>query len=86
MCGLNRFVHEGMNHISNVKFLLKTCSGNVNIVLCHLFTVPWVCLQCVIIAFPGHVHLPFGENDHFLPDLYVSISKHTSTACLSYPN
>ena len=30
-CGLNRFVHEGMNHISNVKVHLKTRSGNVNI-------------------------------------------------------
>ena len=30
-CGLNRFVHEGMNHISNVKIYLKTGSGNVNI-------------------------------------------------------
>ena len=32
-CGLNRFVHEGMNHISNVKVHLKTRSGNVNICL-----------------------------------------------------
>ena len=31
-CSLNRFVHEGMNHISNVEVHLKTCSGNVNIV------------------------------------------------------
>ena len=30
-CGLNRFVHEGMNHISNVKVHLRACSGNVNI-------------------------------------------------------
>ena len=30
-CGLNRFIHEGMNHISNVKVYLKTRSGNVNI-------------------------------------------------------
>ena len=30
-CGLNQFVQEGMNHISNVKVHLKTCSGNVNI-------------------------------------------------------
>ena len=30
-CGLNRFVHEGMNGISNVKVNLKTRSGNVNI-------------------------------------------------------
>ena len=30
-CGLNRFVHEGINHISKVTVHLKTCSGNVNI-------------------------------------------------------
>ena len=29
--GLNRFVHEGMNDISNVMVHLKTPSGNVNI-------------------------------------------------------
>ena len=28
--GLNRFVHEGMNGISNVKVHLKTCIGNIN--------------------------------------------------------
>ena len=31
-CGSNRFAHEGMNHILNVKVHIKTCSGNVNIV------------------------------------------------------
>ena len=31
-CGLNQFVHGGMNDISNVKIHLKTRSGNVNIV------------------------------------------------------
>ena len=30
-CGLNLFVHEGMNQISNVEVHLKTSSGNVNI-------------------------------------------------------
>ena len=30
-CGLNQFVHEGMNHISNVKVHLKTRSGHVKI-------------------------------------------------------
>ena len=30
-CGLNQFVHEGMNDISNVKVHLKTRNGNVNI-------------------------------------------------------
>ena len=33
--GLNRFVHEGMGHNSNVKVHLKTRSGNVNIVKCY---------------------------------------------------
>ena len=31
-CGFNRFVHKGINHISNLKVHLKTCSGNVNII------------------------------------------------------
>ena len=30
-CGLNGFVHEGMNHISKVKVHSKTGSGNVSI-------------------------------------------------------
>ena len=34
-CGLNRFVHEGMNHISNEKVHLKNRSGNVNIWRVH---------------------------------------------------
>ena len=38
-CFLNRFVHEGMNDISNVKVHLKTRSGNVNILLLSLFLV-----------------------------------------------
>ena len=29
--GLNRFVHEGMSHISNVEIHLKTCKRNVKI-------------------------------------------------------
>ena len=35
-CGLNRLVHEGMNHISNVKVHSKTRSGNVNIAFCAI--------------------------------------------------
>ena len=30
-CGLNGFVHEGMNHFSNVKVHLKARRRNVNI-------------------------------------------------------
>ena len=32
-CGLNIFVHEDMNDISNVKVHLKTCIGNVNMLI-----------------------------------------------------
>ena len=38
-CGLNRCVHEGMNHISNVTVHLKTRSDNVNITLCKFTSV-----------------------------------------------
>ena len=27
-------------------------------VLCLFLTVSWVCLQCVIVAFPGHIYFP----------------------------
>ena len=33
-CGQKRFVHDGMNLISNVRVHLKTRSGNVNIKSC----------------------------------------------------
>ena len=54
-CGLNRFVHEGMNHISNVKVHLKTRSGNVNIhqrkqttgILSGLFQHAYICLYII---------------------------------------
>ena len=36
-CGLNPFVHESMNDISNVKVHLKTSSGNVNIWLYNMY-------------------------------------------------
>ena len=45
-CGLNRFVLEGMNHISNVKAHLKTRSGNVNIAVCFYMTLK----HCFVIS------------------------------------
>ena len=30
-CGFNRFVYEGMNHISNIEVHFKISSGKVNI-------------------------------------------------------
>ena len=38
-CGLNRFVHEGMNHISNVEVHIKARSGNVNIVEMNILEI-----------------------------------------------
>ena len=60
-CRLNRFVHEGMNHISNVEVHLKTRSGNVNICM-SLVLLQWgreswllyfICLltACVLVFF-----------------------------------
>ena len=34
--GLNRFVHEGMNDVSNVKVHFKTSSGNVRVYHCTI--------------------------------------------------
>ena len=34
------------------------CLVTVN-VLWHSLTLPWVCLQCVILVFPDHTHLLF---------------------------
>ena len=39
VCGLNRLVHEGMNHISNVEVHLKTRRRNVNITSCTCTTI-----------------------------------------------
>ena len=36
-CGLNPFVHEGMNHISKIEVHFKNRSGNVNI---NLYLLP----------------------------------------------
>ena len=36
------------------------CIITIN-VLRHFFTVPWVGLQCVLVVFPGHTHLPFAS-------------------------
>ena len=51
-CGLNRFVHEGMNHISNVKVHRKTRSGNVNITLYQPQTRRHVINQIITIKMP----------------------------------
>ena len=42
-----------------LKLLLVACSVPV-CVLYHFIMVPWVGLQCVIVAFAGHTRLHFG--------------------------
>ena len=48
-CGLIRFAHEGMNHISNVKVHLKTRSGNVNILLMTFICFIVKCMVLLVI-------------------------------------
>ena len=42
------------------KILFSFCQVTVS-VLCPFLTMQWDGLQYVIVAFPGHTHLPFGE-------------------------
>ena len=46
-CGFNRCVHEGMNHVSNVKVHLKARSGNENILrISHMQKRGYACIHC----------------------------------------
>ena len=47
------------------------CLVTVNVLWLFL-TVPWVGLQCVIVIFPDHIHLPF-EGIHFMITAILSI-------------
>ena len=38
------------------------------IVLCLFLTVPWVGMQCVIVAFPDHTHLLFSAEESAVVD------------------
>ena len=58
-CGLNRFVHEGMNHISNVKVHLKTHSGNVNI-----FSTTTDCTLIMFITSPFYIEVKSKKKKH----------------------
>ena len=48
------------------------CLGAVN-VLCLFLTVPWVCLQCVIVVFPDHTHLLFYAQTVCFENLLSSL-------------
>ena len=76
-CDLTRFVHEGMNGISNVKVHLKTCSGNVNIFkLTHFIgdeiafsRTPDLDFRCF---YPCEIFLSYIPTHTRLSDPYVS--------------
>ena len=42
---------------NNKQMYIKSCASNIKNV-----PVPWVGLQCVIVAFPCHTHLPFHKT------------------------
>ena len=71
--GLNRFVHKGMNHISNIKVHLKTRSGNVNIYTCTYIVLitdrikVHVPPSCLVIMFNSYKSSPYKE--FYLNDL-----------------
>ena len=49
-------VSLGKRELVALLILSSVCHVDVN-VLCNFLTVPWVGLQCVIVAFPCHTHL-----------------------------
>ena len=40
-------------------------------VLCPFLMVPWGCLQCVIVAFPNHTHLPLIDHEIISKDILL---------------
>ena len=61
LCVFSSFASILMRKRELVTLLLLSyrCLITVNVVWLIL-TVPWVVLQCVIVVFPGHTHLPFA--------------------------
>ena len=59
-CGHSRFAFLLKRNRKLVILLLVSdrCLVTVNVLWLFL-TVPWVGLQCVIVVFPDHTHLPF---------------------------
>ena len=44
------------------------CIVTINVLLLFL-TVPWVGLQCMIVVFPDHTHLRFGQEAQLVVSL-----------------
>ena len=55
-----------MNKVLYLRALLFYLNCVVTVcILCLFLTVPWVGLQSVIVAFPGHTNLPFEGKVHW---------------------
>ena len=66
ICYVLLFVHSSFAIVLKrkrklVALLLLPCRCLVTVnPIWPFLTVPWVCLQCVIVVFPDHSRLPFG--------------------------
>ena len=58
-----KFCNHSVGEEREIAALLKLCyCYRVAVsVLCLFLVVSWVGLQCVIVAFPGHIHLRLGK-------------------------
>ena len=83
LCVLSSFVIISLGKRELVALLY---SHVVVVALCLFLTVPWVGLQCVIVAFPGHTHLLFGGNHYYQSDslTYTSLGPKTGSHYYSY--
>ena len=63
LCVLSSFaiILKRKRKLIALQLLSLRCIVTVNILWLFL-TVPWVGLQCVIVAFPGYTHLLFNED------------------------
>ena len=58
ICLLVQFlVHISNHHAEEESWLLYYNCDVASCVLCPFLMVPWVCLQSVVVTFPGHMHL-----------------------------
>ena len=64
LCAQSSFVIILKRKRKMVALLLLSyrCIVTINVLWLFL-TVPWVCLQCVIVVFPDHTHLLFMTLD-----------------------
>ena len=60
LCVISSFtvISIGAGHFTLIAFLRHVTVS----ILCLFLAVPWVGLQCLIVAFPSHTHLLFSSK------------------------